>query len=160
MGTYHLEMASTDELIEEIQKRGLTVVPGGQERKKGEIVVRSDDESSHRSGLSISEWRAEILAWARSKGWDDEAPNVGERLMLVVTELAEAMEDYRNGLDLTEMTFEGPNRKPCGFPSEIADAVIRLIHICGRFEIDLEGAMIVKHAYNETRPAKHGGKLC
>ena len=39
---------------------------------------------------------------------------------------------------------------------ELADAVIRIADICGRYDIDLAFAIREKMAYNATRPAMHG----
>lgn len=105
---------------------------------------------------SINQWRDYAHSVAREHGWwDKEDFNVGEKLMLVTTELAEAMEDYRTGkMDL----YLDEKGKPCGFPSELADAVIRILDLCGRMDIDLADAMVTKSFYNESRPYRHGGK--
>lgn len=50
--------------------------------------------------------------------------------------------------------------KPEGLVVELADAVIRIADLCGAFGLDLAAAIEIKHAYNETRPHRHGGKLC
>jgi NTP pyrophosphatase (non-canonical NTP hydrolase) len=163
MAQHYLGSTSNDDLIEELQKRGMTVVPGGQEVKSGRKLPPPPDDlppGQITMGLSISEWQEKVHDWAVGKGWwDDPNPNVPEKLMLIVTEVAEAMEDYRNGLDLAMLTSEA-DRKPCGFPSEMADIVIRVLDFCGHFGIDLEATICLKHQYNETRPHKHGGKLC
>lgn len=49
--------------------------------------------------------------------------------------------------------------KPCGVPSELADIIIRVFDLAGRYNIDLERAIDEKMAYNATRPARHGGKV-
>jgi hypothetical protein len=51
-----------------------------------------------------------------------------------------------------------PTRKPCGIPSECADIIIRVLHFCGKHDIDIEAAVRDKLHYNETRPFKHGNK--
>jgi len=65
--------------------------------------------------------------------------------MLIVTELSEAMEQWRD--DHKE-----------GFREEITDAFIRLFHLVG--DLGLKGDMVRsimdKLKYNETRPNKHG----
>lgn len=85
--------------------------------------------------------------------------NVGELLMLTVTELAEALEGHRKGL----MDDHLPQRRM--FEVEIADAVIRLMDIAGGLGLDLDGTFWEKLAYNKRRQdhtnearLKEGGK--
>lgn len=110
---------------------------------------------------TIGDWVYEIHKNAVQHGWYDGngAKNFGELLMLVVTEVAEVMEEYRNGRLMKE-TYVNKNGKMCGIPSELADIVIRVMDICGYYNIDLEQAIEEKHEYNKSRPYKHGGKKC
>lgn len=48
--------------------------------------------------------------------------------------------------------------KPEGVPIELADVIIRVADMCGRYGIDLEAALRIKQVFNRTRPRKHGGK--
>lgn len=48
--------------------------------------------------------------------------------------------------------------KPQGIASELADVLIRIFDMADENEIPLAEAVIAKHAYNQTRPWKHGGK--
>ena len=83
---------------------------------------------------------------AREKGfWDDER-NIGEMLMLIVTELSEAMESYRKS--------DKEN-----FNEEIADTLIRLFDLSGGLDIDIEKEIMKKMRKNKKRPYKHG-KRC
>ena len=109
----------------------------------------------------INKWVHEIHKNAVQHGWYDgqSVKNFGELLMLVVTEVAEVMEEYRNGRLMRE-TYVNEKGKMCGIPSELADIVIRVMDICGYYEIDLEQAIAEKHEYNKSRPYKHGGKKC
>lgn len=80
--------------------------------------------------------------------------NVGELLMLVTSELSEALEANRKDL----MDQHIPTRK--GFEVEIVDALIRLFDIAGGFELDLSGAFADKMAYNAHRADhKHENRL-
>lgn len=83
---------------------------------------------------------------AKSKGFWDEKRNVGEALMLVVTELAEAMEAHRK-------------QDADNFKEELADTFIRLFDLCGGLGIDVEGEILKKCEKNKQRPYKHG-KIC
>lgn len=139
--------------------------------------------------MKISEIVQQAFDTARSKGWwpqfdqssvppTMESLGVPEKLMLIVTEVAEAMEDYRVGAmeenaepccaDYAQFRAgtthtvgcNGRPGKPTGFPSELADVVIRVADLCGALGIDLEGAVERKTAFNKTRSHKHGGKVC
>ena len=95
---------------------------------------------------------------SRKSGWYDGADakrNIGEMLMLIVTEAAEAMEDYRNGK--MEMSYE-VSGKPVGFESEIADIIVRCGDLCGYLNIDLEKAVEIKMNFNSLRSYRHGNK--
>jgi len=114
--------------------------------------------------LTIEKLVQQSHGTAVKKGWwgpdGNDERNIGELLMLVNTELAEAMEDYReHGMaGLSHLTFSPDKRKPTGFPSELADVLVRVADICGRYDIDLNRALNEKLRYNEGRPFRHGGK--
>ena len=80
------------------------------------------------------------------KGFWETKRNIGEALMLIVTELAEAMEAHRI-------------RDDENFREEIADSFIRLLDLCGGLGIDIEEEIHKKSRKNKNRPYKHG-KVC
>ena len=96
---------------------------------------------------------------AVSKGWHDEDRSFGELIALCHSELSEALEEYRMGLLETEEYDDVMTGKPCGIPSELADVVIRIADMCGKYGIDLEKAIKGKMEYNRTRQHRHGGKV-
>lgn len=87
--------------------------------------------------------------------------NRGEMLMLIVSEISEAMEGERKNL----MDDKLPHRKMAEV--ELADAVIRIMDYAGMAEYDLAGAIIEKLEYNskredhkiESRKLKNGKKF-
>lgn len=95
---------------------------------------------------TIKEMTDVCHAIAKSKGFWDKERNVGEALMLVVTELAEAMEAHRKQDDVN-------------FKEELADTLIRLFDLCGGMGIDIESEIMKKCEKNKNRPYKHG-KIC
>lgn len=97
-------------------------------------------------GKSIKEWSELCHATAVEKGFWDQERNIGEALMLIVTELAEAMEAYRV-------------QDQDNFREELADTFIRLLDLCGGLNIDIEQEIYKKAQRNKTRPYKHG-KIC
>ena len=85
--------------------------------------------------------------------------NVGEMLMLIVSEISEAMDGHRKGLDDDKLT----NRSM--IEVELADAVIRICDLAGYLQLDLGGAITEKLVFNAYRAdhkpenrAKEGGK--
>jgi NTP pyrophosphatase (non-canonical NTP hydrolase) len=102
----------------------------------------------------------EIHKIAKGTGWWDKERDILTTFMLVVSELGEATEDYReNGLDDTIHIEE--NGKPTGLVTELADVQIRLLDLIvgyGLLDAFLK-ALEVKINYNRTRPYRHGGKL-
>jgi NTP pyrophosphatase (non-canonical NTP hydrolase) len=88
---------------------------------------------------------------ANKTWWRDPATggllkrNKGELLMLIVSELAEAMEGERKDL----MDDKLPHRRMAEV--EMADAVIRILDYCGAHGYDLQGAFDDKMAFNANR---------
>lgn len=112
--------------------------------------------------MNIREFQDKVHALAVSKGWYEGQPSpldptwLGARLALVHSEVSEALECVRDGeLYDNSVTESG---KPVGLASELSDIIIRVLDIAGSLGIDLQAALEVKHAYNETRPHRHGGR--
>lgn len=107
----------------------------------------------------INEVAKEIHENAVAHGWWDEKRGFPEVLALIHSEVSEALEEYRNGREATEIYF-GDNGKPEGIPMELADVIIRVLDYCAYAGIDIENVLEVKHEYNKSRPYRHGGKKC
>lgn len=71
--------------------------------------------------------------------------NIGEMLMLCVSELSEALEGHRKNLADDKL----PHRTM--FEVELADCIIRIFDIAGGLGLDLGGAFEEKLEYNKTR---------
>ncbi|KKN60999.1 hypothetical protein LCGC14_0526240 [marine sediment metagenome] len=131
----------------------------------------------------------ECYAISTEKGWWEHKPEgedhinmVAAKLMLMTSELAEALEELRTQKDITKMYYTGQceghhlsgtyedvkdtlrisgrnqEPKPEGFPSELADVIIRVFDLCEHLNIDIEDAIETKIRYNKSRTYKHGGK--
>lgn len=70
--------------------------------------------------------------------------------MLIVTELAEAVEADRKAAKDSHL----PDRE--GRDVEIADALVRLLHLAAKYKLDLPGAFHDKMVFNLSRPFRHG----
>lgn len=101
---------------------------------------------------SITEYVKECYQHSVDNGWYTDLEtgeplvrNDGERLMLIVSEVAEAMEGLRKDL----MDDHLPDRSMAEV--ELADTLIRVFDFCGSKGYDLEGAVEAKLSYNKSR---------
>lgn len=139
--------------------------------------------------MTISELVTRAHDNAVKHGFWNPAPAFGTSIALIHSELSEALEEDRAGRPnfyfpcnagglCVEDEEGGPScgsrpynpespdapcsarsKKPEGVAVELADAVIRIADLCGHLGIDLESAIDLKMAYNETRPFKHGKRF-
>lgn len=130
--------------------------------------------------MNLNEWAMEIHKNAVEHGWWEGDRGLPEILMLIVSELSEALEESRAGRpmewhgcmlnqgnpcmqkelgcedDFKEETCTYCMVKPEGIAVEVIDALIRILDWCGKVGIDVERLVREKHEYNKTRAYKHG----
>ena len=113
---------------------------------------------------------------AKGKGFWDEERNRPEMLMLIVSEVSEALEALRRNyywdpFKAVELYDSIKDRLDPGlvenwkkqfetsikssFEDELADVAIRLFDLCGGLNIDLEKHIKMKMKYSSLRPYKH-----
>ena len=129
--------------------------------------------------MMLNEVRDAIHANSIAKGfWEEPNTNITEKIMLVVTELSEAVEAMRKlskeeliseiqGNSATIEAFDLYGYDHYDFEKfvkdsvgdEFADSIIRILDLCGRLGIDIEGHIKYKMVYNSTRPYLHGKKF-
>lgn len=110
-----------------------------------------------------------IHSWAVEKGWAKlmQAPDilsadeVAAKIALMHSELSEALEIVRAHGPDAEMYRNVPviQDKPEGLATEFADTIIRILQLCGQLDLPVGEALVMKLAYNEGRPFKHGKKI-
>jgi NTP pyrophosphatase (non-canonical NTP hydrolase) len=164
----------SEELI--TRARRLARECGGCEISAAVFELCREIEKPKRGDMQISDLIKRAHDASIKKGFypEGEKRNIGEILMLIVSELGEALEadrkfhhiniklwDQVHVYDLDPSTnpqfaFDFETHVKDTFEDEIADAVIRIGDLCGYLGIDLESHIIAKMQYNETRPAKHG----
>jgi transcriptional regulator with XRE-family HTH domain len=120
-----------------------------------EYLMGMSDRMADANANTIPKLVERAHANAVEKGFWKKPPELGTSLALIHGELSEALEEARDGHALDETYFR-KDGKPEGFPSELADTVIRIFDICGYYRINLEAAILQKMAFNRTRPEKHG----
>ena len=109
----------------------------------------------------------EITKWAAEKGfWSEHGiatltsevrtafinMQKTQKIMLVVTELAELTEGLRKAADSSTAGFTNEEE-------EVADAIIRLLDYAGRYRLRIGDALGAKMAKNEGRPYQHGKRF-
>jgi NTP pyrophosphatase (non-canonical NTP hydrolase) len=141
--------------------------------------VSENQLNNQTNTMNLNDLAQEIYENNKAKGfWPEDKPrNVGEMLMLVTSELGEAMEAHRKGrfvtsnrlpkaiaegyawekdTDTMKRIFEETIKD--GFSDEIADAIIRLFDMAGGLNIDIDFHIRQKLEYNKTRERLHGKK--
>lgn len=125
--------------------------------------------------IELNKLSKEIYEDNKRRGFDVKEENIGQTLMLIVSELSEALEadrknkradfkryeyilsqkdQYKDYGDFMSRIFELHIKDT--FEDEIADAFGRLLDLCGALDIDIERHVELKLQYNKTRRYKHG----
>lgn len=158
--TWPISSCSRMEVVHVLQKICCMLAYQIFKKQKGinMIVYYKDLLKKEDKNLNIKDLIKEAHENAKAHGWWDEDRGFGEQIALIHSELSEALEEFRDGKDYTEI-YSDEKGKPCGIPTELADVLIRIFDTCGRYGIDLESAIKLKMDYNKTRPYKHGGKV-
>jgi len=84
-------------------------------------------------------------------GWWDKHREIPELLVLIHSEVSEALEAYRNKI---------PDGKKGCLGEELADIVIRVFDTAESQGIDICEEVLKKHKVNVMRPYRHGNKTC
>ena len=100
---------------------------------------------------------------AEAAGWNKDRNSVIEELALITTEVAEGIEEARDGNPgVRGLYYDVDTQKPEGLASEIGDVLIRSAHLSTNTklgEIDVVEGTLAKLRFNPTRAYRHGGRL-
>lgn len=128
----------------------------------------------------------EVAEWCEEKGWANDDRTFGDELILIASELVEALEAFRDhgyaewvtyqpviaGVKMPKMTYEqaevlfglaggdmelGQPRRE-GVAPELAGTFVRLLDSCSRHGFDLGAEFRKEMDYNWTRTFRHGGR--
>lgn len=118
---------------------------------------------------SLNALSNKIHKWAIEKGFYEKEINVPEKLMLIVSELGEALEAHRinkrahlsvydkRNIEDNDINYDSVfcNLIKDTLEDELADAIIRILDLCDALSIDIDFHVAAKHHYNLNRPYKH-----
>jgi NTP pyrophosphatase (non-canonical NTP hydrolase) len=121
--------------------------------------------------MNLKELSKHFHERAKAKGFWDEKREIGTLLMLIVSELSEALEADRKSrhadfkafyarrddrANWTDFESDFQELIKDTFEDEIADTFIRLFDLVGHLGIDIDRHIKLKMMYNQTREHKHG----
>lgn len=140
-----------------------------------------------KSSTDIVAMQEEVKVWCEEKGWADDGLTFGDELILIASELVEALEAMREHgyepwytytpsvqdtvgivkmpkMTARQLTALGISPTQWGAPrlegveAELAGTFVRLLDSAGRHLFDLGRAFRKEMDYNWTRTYRHGGK--
>jgi NTP pyrophosphatase (non-canonical NTP hydrolase) len=93
--------------------------------------------------MELKDLQQRVLDLAKEKGWGTEAKDIifAEKIALIHSEVSETLEAYRQN------KIDGDH----GVGEELADVILRTMHLAGIYNVDLEKEMSKKMDLNEGR---------
>lgn len=93
--------------------------------------------------MDLKDLQQKVLDQAKEKNWGTKPEEVifAEKLALTHQELSEALDAYRKG------KMSGDH----GVAEELADTVMRVMHLAGVYDVDLEKEILQKLEANNSR---------
>ena len=106
-------------------------------------VIQALQENPHADYCGLNNHMNQVRELTDAKGFSSEKSRVWEMLALIHSEISEAADTYKKGGSILMVGME------------LADAIIRILHLCSTLEIDIEECYQAKMATNWARPQKY-----
>lgn len=114
------------------------------------LTLEEGDDVDFIASFSALADRANVNA--HNKGFYEKPQETGTRLMLMVTEIAEACDADRKDLRDDKIP------EFLGLEAELADCIIRIMDFSAEKDLRVAEAVVAKMKFNKTRDYLHGNK--
>ncbi len=91
----------------------------------------------------LNDYMAQVRELIDAKGFSSDQEQIWQMLALIHSEISEAADAYKKGRSYDEVG------------TELADAIIRILHLCSALDVDIEALYQAKMAKNWQRPYRY-----
>jgi len=91
----------------------------------------------------LNAYVAQVRELVDAKGFSSNEAQIWQMLALIHTEVSEAIDAYKKGRSYDEVG------------TELADAIIRILHLCSALGVDIEALYRAKMTENWQRPYRY-----
>ncbi len=91
----------------------------------------------------LNAYMAHVRELIDAKGFSSDEAQIWQMLALIHTEISEAADAYKKGRSYQDVG------------TELADAIIRILHLCSALGVDIEALYQAKMAKNWQRPYRY-----
>jgi NTP pyrophosphatase (non-canonical NTP hydrolase) len=91
----------------------------------------------------LNVYMAQVRKLVDAKGFSSDKAQIWQMLTLIHSEISEAADAYKKGRDYDEVG------------TELADAIIRILHLCSALGVDIEALYQAKMVKNWQRPYRY-----
>jgi NTP pyrophosphatase (non-canonical NTP hydrolase) len=91
----------------------------------------------------LNAYMSQVRELVDAKGFSSNEAQIWQMLALIHTEISEATDAFKKGRSYDEVG------------TELADAIIRILHLCSALEVDIEALYQAKMTKNWQRPYRY-----
>ena len=91
----------------------------------------------------LNAYMTQVRELVDAKGFSSDEEQIWQMLALIHTEISEAADAYKKGRSYNEVGIE------------LADAIIRILHLCSALDVDIEALYQAKMLRNWQRPYRY-----